>query len=224
MRVLLVSANRERLPTTVLPLGMLTVASAARQRHELALLDLCFEPDVERALAAAIGDLRPEAIALGIRNLHTNSYDGTEAVLEGLAQIAATIRGLSPAPLIVGGSGFSLRPDPLLACLRADHGVVGEGERSFPALLDALAAHQRPPRLVTTPVEAPARGRAASRWALDHVPHPAYDLVDPRYFSEGDGTVNVQTKRGCAFACNYCDYPDLEGRTIRMRDPEVVAS
>lgn len=33
----------------------------------------------------------------------------------------------------------------------------------------------------------------------------------------------VQTKRGCAFQCTYCDYPDLEGRKIRLRDPSAVA-
>ena len=51
---------------------------------------------------------------------------------------------------------------------------------------------------------------------------PARDLVDPRYY-EFDGTDNLQTKRGCAFACAYCDYPDLEGRKVRVRDPDAIA-
>jgi radical SAM superfamily enzyme YgiQ (UPF0313 family) len=33
----------------------------------------------------------------------------------------------------------------------------------------------------------------------------------------------LQTKRGCAFACAYCDYPDLEGSKVRVRDPAAVA-
>src|ERR1019366_10530979 len=51
---------------------------------------------------------------------------------------------------------------------------------------------------------------------------PARDLADPRYF-QFDGVANVHTKRGCVFACAYCDYPDLEGRSVRTRSPAAVA-
>jgi MoaA/NifB/PqqE/SkfB family radical SAM enzyme len=33
----------------------------------------------------------------------------------------------------------------------------------------------------------------------------------------------VQTKRGCSLTCEYCTYPALEGRRVRLRDPERVA-
>jgi hypothetical protein len=35
--------------------------------------------------------------------------------------------------------------------------------------------------------------------------------------------VGIQSKRGCSFGCVYCTYPALEGRSMRLRDPAVVA-
>jgi radical SAM superfamily enzyme YgiQ (UPF0313 family) len=44
-----------------------------------------------------------------------------------------------------------------------------------------------------------------------------------RYYREG-GMANVQTKRGCPFACVYCTYPLLEGCRMRLRPiGEIIA-
>jgi radical SAM superfamily enzyme YgiQ (UPF0313 family) len=117
----------------------------------------------------------------------------------------------------------------LLERLGADYGVVGEGERLLPELLDKLASGQEPDRLIIAPSVAP-RALGPIRLQkpgpvqndLDQLPPPARDLVDPRYY-EIDGTDSIQTKRGCSFQCTYCDYPDLEGRQVRVRDPELIA-
>jgi radical SAM superfamily enzyme YgiQ (UPF0313 family) len=230
MRVLLVSANRERLPSPVVPLGVLSVAGALREAHEVRVLDLCFEDRPAEALARAAASFAPDVVGLGLRNLHTNAYDGTEALLGEYGALVAALRGATRAPLVLGGSGFSLQPEGLLARFGAEHGVVGEGERPMRALVDELARGGRPGRLLRAapvrPPDAPTplgRRPAAPRGDdLDLLPPPARDLVDPRYY-ELDGTDNVQTKRGCAFQCAYCDYPDLEGRKVRARDPEAVA-
>src|SRR5690349_4123153 len=75
MRILLVSANREKLPQPVVPIGPLAVAAALRDAHEVRLLDLCFEDEPRTALDRVIADLHPEVIGIGLRNLHTNAYD-----------------------------------------------------------------------------------------------------------------------------------------------------
>jgi radical SAM superfamily enzyme YgiQ (UPF0313 family) len=46
--------------------------------------------------------------------------------------------------------------------------------------------------------------------------------TDPRYY-ELSGIASIQTKRGCTMRCDYCTYPDIEGREIRRRAGEVVA-
>ncbi|MBI2396096.1 MAG: cobalamin B12-binding domain-containing protein [Deltaproteobacteria bacterium] len=205
MRVLLVSANREVLPSPVVPLGMISIAGAIRDAHEVRLLDLCFEQHAHEALRAAIAEFRPDVIGVGLRNLQTNAYDGGEQRISEYAALLRTLRACTSAVVVLGGAGFSLQPAGLLERLGADHGVVGEGEHAFREILDVLARGETPPRLVhgaaVSRSEGVVRLRPSKiRGELDLLPPPARDLVDPRYYAF-DGTINLQSKRGCAFQC-----------------------
>jgi hypothetical protein len=230
MRVLLVSANREKLPSPVVPIGPLAVAAALRDEHEVRLLDLCFEADPRAAVEKAVGAFDPQVIGVGLRNLHTNAYDGMERLVGEYAELVTWIRDASDAPLVLGGPAYSLQPETLLARLGGDYGVVGEGERVFRALVDELSQGRTPARIhraraAPAPLVRMRRLDRGTSWPasdLDELPLPARDLVDRRYY-ELDGTDNLQTKRGCAFACAYCDYPDLEGSKVRVRDPVAIA-
>lgn len=233
MRVLLVSGNRDHWPSPVVPLGVISIAGAIREEHETKLCDLCFVDDPEAALVQAIEEFRPDVIGIGMRNLDSNAYNaqGAEilaAYYQGLVQAAKKV---TSAPIVMGGSGFSLQPQRLLERFGADYGVVGEGERAFREVLSALARGEVPPRVVRGEnvlanneglLRVQLRKSATIMSDLDLLPPPARDLVDHRYY-EFDGTENIQTKRGCAFGCTYCDYPDLEGRKVRARDPQRVA-
>lgn len=217
--MLLVSANREHLPAPVVPLGLLSIAGALRAAgEEVHFVDLCFEREPLAALRGAIESVQPTVVGLGLRNLHSNAYDGTDRLVAEYEGVAQAIRAATSAPLLVGGSAFSLQPQRLLAALGADHGVVGEGETAAVEIVAALARGERPPRLVHAAAIAGAR-RGID---LDALAAPARDLVDPRYYAF-DGTANLQSRRGCAFQCAYCDYPDLEGRRVRVRSPAAVA-
>lgn len=242
MRVLLVSANRERFPAPVVPLGVLSVAGAIRDAHEVRVVDLCFEEDPIGAAREAVRAFRPEVVGIGLRNLHDNAYGSPEPLLAYYEELARALREAAgeAVPLVLGGSALTLRPEHLRARLRADHAVVGEGEAPFRALLEALARGERPDPVVRSAVVDRRLVQIAQRRGvtpatsippvpaaiLDDLPRPARDLVDPRYFDAaagGEGTEGIQTKRGCAFSCAYCDYPDLEGRKVRLRDPARVA-
>jgi hypothetical protein len=226
VRVLLVSANRETLPSPVVPLGVLSVAGAARARHEVAVLDLCFVPDPELALREKIAEVKPDVVGLGLRNLHDNAYASSEPLLDYYERVAKEIRASSDAPLVVGGAAVTLQPQGLIERLGAAHAIVGEGERAFCNLLERLERGEQPDKVLalsSSPAVVSLRRRdQAFDRDLDDLPAPARDLVDPRYF-DVDGTDAVQTKRGCAFSCTYCDYPDLEGKKVRTRSPERVA-
>jgi hypothetical protein len=230
MRVLLVSANREKLPSPVVPIGPLAVAAALRDAHDVRVLDLCFEEDPQAAVESALGAFDPEIIGVGLRNLHTNAYDGMERLLAEYGELVGWIRASSTAPIVLGGPAYSLQPETLLTRLGGDYGVVGEGERVFRDLVDRLSRGEAPARIHragATPAAIVRTRRlfGGASWPpsdLDDLPPPARDLVDPRYYAF-DGTDNLQTKRGCAFACAYCDYPDLEGTKVRVRDPGAIA-
>jgi tRNA A37 methylthiotransferase MiaB len=228
MRVLLVSANREQYPSPVVPLGVLAVAGAVRDAHDVRVVDLCFEASPLETLREATRAYTPDVVGIGLRNLHDNAYASSEPLLLYYEDVVRAVRAETDAPIVLGGAAVTLRPTRLLERLAADHVVVGEGELTFRALVDALARGEKPEPIVRSAIAERRLLQLASKRApipaadLDALPAPARDLVDPRYF-EVDGTDAFQTKRGCAFHCAYCDYPDLEGRKVRLRSPEVVA-
>jgi len=104
--------------------------------------------------------------------------------------------------------------------LNADYGIIGEGER-LALLLDALESGKDVSSLpglvrqgVTSQVPPPWSGRITRRFDPGR-PHVEF------YLRRG-GMLNLQSKRGCSFNCIYCTYPCIEGRTLRLFDPEEV--
>jgi len=219
LKVLMISANRERDPSPVFPLGLSYLAGPlARAGHTVRLLDLCFEDDVPAAVGRALDEVGPGAVLVSIRNLDNVTWPVSRSYVEGVREVVGLCR--DRAVVVLGGSGFSLEPRALLAATGAHCGVVGEGEEVVPRLLERLEAGTSPaglPGVVVEGAAAPEPQRLPST-----VGAPARDLFDvSRYLTEG-GAANVQTKRGCPFACVYCTYPVLEGSRVRSRPAAEV--
>lgn len=211
MKVLIAAANNEHKPDPVVPLGAAMVAGAARAAgHDVRLFDACFEPDPEAALAAAITSFRPDVVGLSIRNIDDVCWPKAHSYVPYYRRIANVCRAASPRPLLVlGGSAFTLMPGKFCEILEPDHGVVGDGELAFVKLLALLEKGERAPRLIHA-------GQSVSSMPS------ALDLLDLGAYYRRGGALNVQTRRGCAFACTYCSYPLLEGRNPRARSVAAV--
>ena len=221
MKLLLVSANRERSPYPVFPLGLAFLATPLKQAgHQLAVLDLCFEPEPLVALGAALTAEQPEAVVISLRNLDNVTWPDARSYLAGLTDLVAICKG--KATVIVGGSGFSLMPLEILAACGADIGLVGEGEEQLPLLLERLTQGADPVGLPG--VLLPGKAEVIPPQTVSRIGSPDRELFDvARYLKEG-GMANLQTKRGCPFGCSYCTYPLLEGQQMRTRPvAEIIA-
>lgn len=226
MRVLLVSANRERIPDPIFPLGLAYMAAAAREAgHAVAVADLCFGRAPLEALADTVRRYGPDVVGLSLRNVDNAAYPRTVDYLSEHRAVVDALRRVTGAPVVLGGSGFSIMPQAYMQVLDGDWGIAGEGEVAFAALLDALEEGRRPqgiPGLFgrDSPAgwyDVPPLAQARHRGWHDGL-RPARDLLDyPRYIRRG-GMGNVQTKRGCVFKCRYCTYPLLEGNRFRARE------
>jgi radical SAM superfamily enzyme YgiQ (UPF0313 family) len=227
LRLLLVSANTEKLPDPVFPIGAAYMAAvAAEHGHEVETLDFCFLDRPYDALRAKIQDYNPQVIGLSLRNLDSSSYPQNTSYIDDYKLLVDTVRERSDASIVLGGAGFTVMPSTLMEYLGADVGVVGEGEAAFPWVLDQIAAgasFRTTPEMSCEPVNGGVCVTPTSRIKrLDITGLPMRQRFDiPTYYQRG-GALNIQTKRGCYFDCVFCSYPLIEGSTVRMRTAGTV--
>lgn len=220
MKVLLVSANTMTSPYPVYPIGLDYVCQAISKNHQVEIADLNVFTD-DMALEAVINNYQPNIIGLSIRNIDTTDITDPRSFTNQYVHLANVIRECSKAPLVLGGSGFSIFPCELMHMLKADYGIVGEGERlSF--LLDALENQSDLsgiPGLLTG---------CSGNVLPDPWSNPFPRLFKPDsehldYYLKKGGILNIQTKRGCLFKCVYCTYPHIEGKKLRLVSPGEIA-
>jgi len=227
VRIAFISANQETLPDAVVPLGLLCVMAATPDRHQKMFWDLCFDTDAFNTVAQNLGAHSPDVVAIGLRNLQNMDYTNIDTNLRKYRELVRTVREHSNAPIVLGGGGFSVAPRALMEDLGADFGIVGEGEKSFAQLLEALEsptpALERVTRLYfRREGELHFTGDGLSFLDINAYPQPSRELLSDRYYTDY-GIESLQTKRGCALHCEYCTYPAIEGRRNRLRHPERVA-
>ena len=227
MRVLLISANTEKINMPTLPMGLGCVAAAAKDAgHNVRFLDLMAVDDWRPMLGAALGEFGPEVIGISIRNIDDQDSRNPRFLLAEAREVAAYCKANANAPVVLGGAGYSIFPEQVLDYTGADMGIQGEGEAAFTALLSCLAADNA---LTNVPgLYIRGQGLQTSRIfcpELDGLPLPDPDLFDNRLAENPATYLPVQTRRGCPLRCSYCSTPAIEGRRIRKRSAErVVAS
>jgi radical SAM superfamily enzyme YgiQ (UPF0313 family) len=224
MRVLLISANTERISMVTLALGASLVAAAAeRAGHELTFLDLLFVEDLAGAVRDAIALARPDVIGISVRNIDDQNRQEPHLLLDKVKEVTAECRACSAAPIVLGGAGYSIFPREVLEFLGADFGIRGDGEAAFPALLQRLQEGRDPRDIPGVYVAGDTGdGGLAVVEKLDALPLWNETLSD-RTAPAPDLCVPIQTRRGCPNDCSYCSTARIQGRPIRCASPAAAA-
>ena len=225
MRVLLISANTERINILQLPLGLNSVSVAARNAgHDVELVDLMTEENTQSVINEAIEGFHPDIVGISVRNIDDQEMENPRFLLDEVKGVVTDVRNLLGVPIIVGGAGYSIFPGTALAYLGADMGILGEGETVFPALLDRI--EQGADVLALPGLYLPRRGLQGKRKFtkdLDTLPLPDPHLWYPPALEDQELWMPFQTRRGCPMNCSYCSTPTIEGHTLRKRSPGAAA-
>lgn len=210
VKVALISSNCATTPYPVYPLGMSVVAQAlAAAGHTPLLFDLLMANESVEACAEWLAEVQPELVGVSLRNIDNVNLLNERRYIDVVGELVTAVKKRLGAPVVLGGSGFSLLPDRLLAVTGADYGIVGEAEEQIVDLVGMLSTGTGPTRGTIL------RGRchldgSAIRGAL-------YDPAIMSRYHEAGGVAAIQSKRGCMLKCTYCSYPQLEGPIIRAR-------
>jgi len=224
-KVLLVNPNQMKPP--VAPLALDYLANALKQSgFQVDLLDLWFSTDVSLEIESYFASNDVLAVAVTLRNTDDTYLASQDFCIDRYKQVIDLLKAQTNAPIILGGSGFSIMPQAILSYYGLDLGIWGEGEFSLPLLVDRIAAKQDyrdVPGLVYRTSEG-FRANKPEYFDLRNIGAPERNLVNNhRYFVEG-GMGGVESKRGCPKGCIYCADPVGKGKKLRLRSPQSVAA
>lgn len=220
----LINANTIRPP--IAPLGLEYIAETCRRDGiDTRVIDLCFADNAASALEQELSTANPDVVGVTFRNTDTCLMLSHRSFVEPLAELIEQVHGLTRAPVVIGGAGFSSAPEAVLDRSGADYGIIGDGEAAFVDLARAPGFRQTPtdiPGLVWRADDG-IRSNPPEWPSLQDQPALQRDTVDiPRYFREG-GQIGLETSRGCDRRCIYCADRLGKGNTVRRRSADAVA-
>ncbi len=148
------------------------------------------------------------------------------------ARIASRVRARAPhVPIVWGGVHATATPAQTLREPFVDYVVVGEGEVTFPVLVDALARDEDPAELPgVASLGRDGQARVNPRpplldvGELEDLP---YQLVDMHRYVDSlqDGVFfGVEGSRGCVHACTFCYNLGTNQRRWRPRSAERIVA
>jgi radical SAM superfamily enzyme YgiQ (UPF0313 family) len=222
-KILLLNSNLMTPP--VAPIALDYLASALVEHgYSVDVLDLCFSADPFFDIKNYFRSQNPLLVGITLRNTDDTSFATRDFFLPLVKEMVDAVRMYSSAPIVIGGSGFSVSPQAVLEFCSLDMGIWGEGEMALPLLADRIASgadYCDVPGIVYRTEEGFRRTPPQNLY-LAAQPAPRRNAIDNRrYFAEG-GMGGVETKRGCPKRCSYCADPLCRGNKVRMRSPHSV--
>lgn len=196
------------------------LAAILRERgFGVSILDLGIEKEPYETLNKTLDELKPRFI--GITSTTPLFFE-----VQGISKIIREKFGTN-VTIIYGGPHASGLPEESLKTTEVDIVVVGEGEGTIVEIVEQKPlsdikgiCYKEGDKVISTPSRDLIKD-------LDSLPFPALDLYklekyrNPRFVSRGTPTVNLQTSRGCAWKCSYCN-KNISGRFYRIKSPERV--
>ncbi len=231
MKVLLMRANLPHVHQSLgIPLGILYLASSVRRalpgKCDIRILDPGKQQMGVDDIARYIQEWSPDVVGIS----------GMTPEAPAIHQIAAAARGAAPsARILAGGPHVQAAADSVMLDENFDAACIGEGEETFPEMLEAFDAGESLEAVagVAWRMEDGTVATTAPRPAiqgLDEMANPAWDLIDIPSYSRvrnmNGGLLAARpymglfTSRGCPYKCEYCH--EVFGKSTRFRSAENV--
>jgi anaerobic magnesium-protoporphyrin IX monomethyl ester cyclase len=208
--------RREYQSIVVPPLGLLYVATSLKNAgYHVGIKDAFAEGMDWPAYEKYIQEEKPDILGIG----------GMTPVIDTTFR-AIRIARPHVGHIVMGGPHFSLYRQQLFdQCPEVDVGVVGEGEETALALIDALQCGASPDGLEGVVSRNRNGGDRKKAVDIDSLPIPDRSLIpNHRYrypLAKHRPVTTMISSRGCPYGCTFCD-KSIFGSTWRARSVEHV--
>lgn len=201
------------------PLGLMYVASYALRNsdHEINILDAQVE---DRDIKEEIERIKPDIIGI---QATTFTYIDTLLTAKAAKEVSEEIH------VCLGGPHVNIYPLETINLPHVDSLILGEGEATFTALLNALSKKSSLDEIPGLVFKNNGRvintGPKPFITNLDTLPEPTRNLIPyKKYYSlltKKSPVTTMISSRGCPYRCLFCDRPHL-GKIFRARSPKNV--
>jgi len=205
------------------PMGLMSLASVLRDKHEVRILDARLDILEPADVLSACREYKPDVVGFSCFTSESGlAYDAARLIKESGAQVR----------VVMGGPHATMFAEDVLERGDFDFIVLGEGESTFPELLDCIEGGTDPRKVAgiayrdgSEIVKTVPRPLIEN---LDEIPFPAWDAIDmeryfewPRFSHMGRSRhMALVTSRGCPYHCVYCHR--LFGMKCRTRSAANV--
>ena len=199
------------------PLALETVAAMVCPNHDVNILDLRIDSDLQKVLE----DFDPHVVATGsvTANLHLAK------------EILRTSKSYNPEILtVIGGHHVTFLPQDANEHY-IDVIVIGEGDETFSRIINALEMKQPMtdiPGLTLNLDGKQIHTATPQLLEMDTLPVPARHLVAKyrqKYFQRNyRPIVSINTSRGCPYRCEFCSLWKMNAGRYRTRSAELVVN
>jgi radical SAM superfamily enzyme YgiQ (UPF0313 family) len=125
--------------------------------------------------------------------------------------------------IMIGGGAFSVFADQLIHRLpEGTVGIVGEAEEALLKVIEGKDLQDE--RSIRRKGGQVFRGVKTTVTSIADlgIDLPYLTTIFPQREAYRNSCIGVQSKRGCPYDCQFCEYPYIEGKRVRYRSPERV--
>ena len=196
------------------PLGLLYVATAIKDDFPVEVMDVVARKLKISQIIEEIARKKPDVLGISCQTLRL--YPMT-AIING---VKSRLPGIT---IVIGGPHTSLYPVETLNLPGVDYVIVGDGEKPFKLLLEALSAGdpgmiKNTDGLVFRDTDGKPVLNRPNYQPIDGIKIPDRTLLNyDYYYTAADAkepVVSMISSRGCPFNCIFCD---VQEKTYRAR-------